>query len=118
MPLGLVAVAFDADDPIRLASFWAGLLNRPIVDELDGALLPGDESQVGPAVRRDGHPEVRTEPAPPPPHERHPRGPTADGRDRVGPRWPPPRRRAAPRRGSRGLERSRWKRALRHRAGQ
>jgi hypothetical protein len=47
MPVGLVAVAFDADDPARLAGFWAAVLGRPIVDELHGALLPGDETQVG-----------------------------------------------------------------------
>jgi catechol 2,3-dioxygenase-like lactoylglutathione lyase family enzyme len=47
MPVGLVAVAFDADDPARLASFWAAVLGRRIVDELNGALLPGDETQVG-----------------------------------------------------------------------
>ena len=47
MPVDLVAVAFDADDPARLASFWSGVLGRRIVDELNGALLPGDETQVG-----------------------------------------------------------------------
>jgi catechol 2,3-dioxygenase-like lactoylglutathione lyase family enzyme len=47
MPAALVAVAFDADDPARLASFWAAVLGRRIVDELSGALLPGDETQVG-----------------------------------------------------------------------
>jgi catechol 2,3-dioxygenase-like lactoylglutathione lyase family enzyme len=47
MPVALVAVAFDADDPARLASFWAAVLGRRIVDEFSGALLPGDETQVG-----------------------------------------------------------------------
>ena len=47
MPVGLVAVAFDADDPARLAAFWAAVLGRRIIDELNGALLPGDETQVG-----------------------------------------------------------------------
>ena len=47
MPVGLVAVAFDADDPARLAAFWAAVLDRRTVDELNGALLPGDATQVG-----------------------------------------------------------------------
>jgi hypothetical protein len=47
VPVRLVAVAFDARDPARLAAFWAAMLGRPIVDEIDGALLPGDETQVG-----------------------------------------------------------------------
>lgn len=47
MPAGLVAVALDVDDPARVASFWAAVLARPVIDELDGALLPGDETQVG-----------------------------------------------------------------------
>jgi Glyoxalase-like domain len=47
MPARLVAVTFDADDPARLAAFWAALLDRPIVEEAAGALLPGDDTQVG-----------------------------------------------------------------------
>src|SRR4249919_3025524 len=47
MPVALAAVAFDADDPARLASFWSGVLGRRTVDEPNGALLPGDETQVG-----------------------------------------------------------------------
>jgi Glyoxalase-like domain len=47
MSVALLAVAFDADDPARLASFWSSVLGRRIVDELNGALLPGDETQVG-----------------------------------------------------------------------
>lgn len=34
MPVALVAVAFDADDPARLASFWAAVLGRRIVDDV------------------------------------------------------------------------------------
>jgi Glyoxalase-like domain len=45
--LRLVAVSFDAHDPDGLAAFWAGMLGREIVGEVSGALLPGDETQVG-----------------------------------------------------------------------
>ena len=47
MPLRLVAVSFDAHDPAGLAVFWAGVLGRAIVEEASGALLPGDDMQVG-----------------------------------------------------------------------
>lgn len=43
----LLAVAFDARDPGRLARFWAGLLDREAVADADGVLLPGNASQVG-----------------------------------------------------------------------
>jgi hypothetical protein len=45
--LRLVAVTFDAHDPAELAEFWGSLLGREVVDEPDGALLPGDGAQVG-----------------------------------------------------------------------
>jgi hypothetical protein len=41
------AVAFEVADPGPVAAFWAGLLGRPTVEEPDGILLPGDETQVG-----------------------------------------------------------------------
>jgi catechol 2,3-dioxygenase-like lactoylglutathione lyase family enzyme len=47
MTARLVAVSFDSPDPDGLAVFWAGLLGREIVAEADGALLPGDDTQVG-----------------------------------------------------------------------
>ena len=47
MPLRLVAVSFDADDPAALAGFWAGILGREIVGEASGVLLPGDDTQLG-----------------------------------------------------------------------
>lgn len=47
MPSRLVAVSFDAHDPAGLARFWAGVLGRGIVEEASGALLPGDDTQVG-----------------------------------------------------------------------
>ncbi len=43
----LVAVTFDAHDPARLAQFWAGLLGRKVVEGAGGALLPGDDTQLG-----------------------------------------------------------------------
>ncbi|MEV0328838.1 VOC family protein [Micromonospora echinospora] len=47
MPLRLLSVTFDAHDPTRLARFWAGLLGREVVEDAGGALLPGDDTQVG-----------------------------------------------------------------------
>ncbi len=43
----LVALAFDANDPHRLANFWAGILGRELVDDPpDGfALLPSDDTE-------------------------------------------------------------------------
>ena len=39
----LHAVSFDACDPLRLATFWAGVLSGEMVDDADGtALTPGD----------------------------------------------------------------------------
>ena len=44
MTSDLVALVFDANDPARLAPFWAGVLGREMVDDPDGgiALLPTD----------------------------------------------------------------------------
>jgi catechol 2,3-dioxygenase-like lactoylglutathione lyase family enzyme len=47
MSLRLVAVAFDSHDPNWVTAFWAGMLNREIIPEANGALLPGDDTQVG-----------------------------------------------------------------------
>src|SRR3954469_22906036 len=46
MPCRLVALSFDANDPLRLAGFWAGVLGWETADEFhDGiALLPGDDT--------------------------------------------------------------------------
>ncbi len=43
----LLAVTFDAHDPVRLAQFWAGVLGREVVEDPGGPLLPGDETQLG-----------------------------------------------------------------------
>ncbi len=47
MPSHLLTVTFDAHDPARVARFWAGMLGRDVVEEPGGALLPGDDTQVG-----------------------------------------------------------------------
>jgi hypothetical protein len=43
----LLAVTFDAFDPDRLARFWAALLERDVIADADGVLVPGDGTQVG-----------------------------------------------------------------------
>jgi hypothetical protein len=40
-------VTFDAHDPSQVAVFWGRLLDREMVAEADGALLPGEGAQVG-----------------------------------------------------------------------
>jgi Glyoxalase-like domain len=47
MTVRLDALCFDAYAPDRLGRFWGELLGREVVPEDDGALLPGDERQVG-----------------------------------------------------------------------
>ena len=46
MPAHLVALAFDANDPLRVAQFWAGLLGREMIDDSDDGfvLLPSDDT--------------------------------------------------------------------------
>jgi hypothetical protein len=45
--LGLEAVTFEVADVAPVADFWAGLLQREILEEDNGVLLPGDAAQVG-----------------------------------------------------------------------
>jgi hypothetical protein len=47
MSLRLVAVSFDTHDPGALGAFWAGVLGREIVEEANGLLLPGNDTQLG-----------------------------------------------------------------------
>ncbi len=47
MALRLQAVTFDVADASAVAAFWAGLLDRDVLVESHGALVPGDEMQVG-----------------------------------------------------------------------
>lgn len=47
MAVRLLAVTFGAQDPGRLARFWAGLLGRDVLADAGGVLLPGDGTQVG-----------------------------------------------------------------------
>ncbi len=42
--LSLLALTCDARDPAGLARFWAGVLDRDVVDDGRGHLLPGDEA--------------------------------------------------------------------------
>lgn len=43
----LVAMAFDTDDPERVATYWASILGREFVRETGGVLVPGDDTQIG-----------------------------------------------------------------------
>jgi hypothetical protein len=45
--LRLEAVVFDVADATAVAAFWAGLLDREVLTEPGGALVPGDKTQVG-----------------------------------------------------------------------
>ena len=47
MSSALLAVTFDAADFAGLAGFWSGVLSRDVVSTSTGALLPGDDTQVG-----------------------------------------------------------------------
>ncbi|MGC4805249.1 VOC family protein [Micromonospora sp. DT233] len=58
-----LTVTFDAHDPAHLARFWAALLDREVVEDVEdaaGALLPGDDTQLslrfapGPAQQAAG----------------------------------------------------------------
>ncbi len=46
MTCWLFAVCFDARQPLLLAQFWARVLGREVVQEADGALVPGDDTQI------------------------------------------------------------------------
>ncbi|TWG11943.1 hypothetical protein FHX75_14273 [Micromonospora palomenae] len=43
----LQALSFEANDPARAAQFWAALLGRQVVEDAAGALLPGEDAQLG-----------------------------------------------------------------------
>lgn len=47
MALRLLAVTFDAHHTARVARFWAGVLGREVVEHVGGALLAGDETELG-----------------------------------------------------------------------
>jgi hypothetical protein len=40
-------VTFDAQDPARVAAFWADMLGRNVIETNDGALLPAEGTQLG-----------------------------------------------------------------------
>ena len=48
MPLRLTTLCFDASDPVRLAHFWAGVLNWEVFDETDDVigLMPRDGTRL------------------------------------------------------------------------
>ncbi|NDL55651.1 VOC family protein [Phytoactinopolyspora mesophila] len=52
----LVAVTYGAQNPTRVAQFWAGLLGRELVEDGDGVLLPGADGQLGLRFVADGVP--------------------------------------------------------------
>ncbi len=62
MTCRLDALCFDANDPLRLARFWAGVLDRELVDDPRGgfALLPADAT--GFRLRFVPSPEPKTVP--------------------------------------------------------
>ena len=43
----LLAVTFEADNPVGQARFWAELLGREVIEDADGVLLPGGDAQLG-----------------------------------------------------------------------
>jgi Glyoxalase-like domain len=61
--LRLEAIAFDVADATLVADFWATLLDREVRPEPGGALVPGDDRQVGlrfvtSGSERDGRPRL------------------------------------------------------------
>jgi hypothetical protein len=55
----LVAVTYDAQDPARLAQFWAMLLGREPIEDADGVLVPGVDGQLGLRFAADEAPPRR-----------------------------------------------------------
>ena len=49
MTCQLVALCVDANDPLRLARFWAGVLGRELADHADEGptVLPSDDTGFG-----------------------------------------------------------------------
>jgi Glyoxalase-like domain len=47
MPSQLLAVTFDAHDPLRLARFWADVLGREVFEDDGSEFLSGDNMQLG-----------------------------------------------------------------------
>jgi catechol 2,3-dioxygenase-like lactoylglutathione lyase family enzyme len=47
MPLRLLSVTLDANEPARVAQFWAALLGREVVEDTASAFLPGHDTQLG-----------------------------------------------------------------------
>ena len=47
MPVRLRSVAFASDDPAAVATFWASLLGRQVIQDGHGVLVPGNDTQLG-----------------------------------------------------------------------
>ncbi len=47
MPCRLAALTLDAHSPQRVANFWSTLLDRALVEDRRGRVLPGTDTQVG-----------------------------------------------------------------------
>ena len=47
MPIRLLAATFEVARPARVAQFWSGLLGRPVVEGVGGALLSGERAMLG-----------------------------------------------------------------------
>jgi catechol 2,3-dioxygenase-like lactoylglutathione lyase family enzyme len=43
----LLAVTFDVQEPARAARFWAGMLGREVIEDGNGLLLAGTDTQLG-----------------------------------------------------------------------
>jgi hypothetical protein len=47
VPVRLRAAVFASDDAAAAGVFWAKLLDRQVIDDPDGLLVPGDDTQLG-----------------------------------------------------------------------
>ena len=64
MAARLVALCFDAYDPLRLAQFWAGVLGGDVVDDRSEgrAVLPSED--IGFRIRFTADPAAQDHPEP------------------------------------------------------
>ena len=115
----LVELCFDANDPLRLARFWADALGWEIDDEIGRDRAPADRwHQVRDRLPAGPGAEDGQEPHPSRSDHHVDRGPTRIGGEVGRAGRPPHRHRSAPRRGSCRARRPRRQRVLHHRAGE